>query len=97
MARWSSGKEQSSTNCCFILHVFGLFATLGSVGNDIITACHDGFLHLFSRDPVLAETEGAIELLTQLLYEVEVPKLSNNKYDYVFTKSYNPKAERGGE
>ena len=62
---------------------------------EMILLQHDGFLHLFSRDPVLAETQGAIELLTQLLYEVEVPKLSNNKYDYVITKCYNPKNAYG--
>lgn len=54
-------------------------ATLGATGNDIITACHDGFLRIFSRNTALGDLESSLQLQIQFESEVESAKVARKK------------------
>jgi phospholipase A-2-activating protein len=53
--------------------------TLGSQGTDIVTACHDGFLRVFSRNSALTEIPSAVELQCQFEIEVEAARMAKKR------------------
>lgn len=53
--------------------------TLGDLGNDFITACHDGFFRIFSRDNDLCNHPTALDLQLQLELEVESAKIAKRR------------------
>lgn len=53
--------------------------SIGGLGNEFVTACHDGFLRIFSRDLVLTNSPIALDLQNQMEIEVETAKLAKQR------------------
>jgi phospholipase A-2-activating protein len=54
-------------------------STIGTQGEDIITACHDGFLRIFSRNSSLGDRPASLELQSQFDTEVDVARMARRK------------------